>query len=102
METHIISLVQIKIGLHVSLVITPNCASHARPRFLDRQNTLDVISINLFARDGIDDGEFDTEKRQRGASRFSGRDSSQGCNYVRASFGLPVCLSSNQPRAQSS
>lgn len=62
-ETHIISFVHIQIGLPVSIVIAPHCASHAWPRFLDRQYSLDIVPIDLFARDGVDDGRFDSEKR---------------------------------------
>ena len=62
--TYIISRVYIEICIHVSFVSTPDCSSHAWPRLLDGQNTFHVVSMDLLAGDGVDDGRFNTEERQ--------------------------------------
>ena len=91
-ETYVVTLVDVQVGVHVALVSTPHGASHERPRLFEGKNALDVIAGDLFARDRINDGGFDTEERHGGASRLVGRDSTQGSDDVGAGLGLPVGL----------
>jgi hypothetical protein len=61
-STHVVALVHIQICIHVSLVCTPNGASQTWPWLLKGQHSLDIVSVDLLARDGIDDGRFDAEE----------------------------------------
>jgi len=91
--THVVALVHIQIRIHVPLVRAPNCASHAWPWLLDCQDTLNIVTVQLLARDRVDDSGFDTEKGQRGATGFRGCDTCQWSDDMGTGFGLPVCLS---------
>lgn len=90
--TYINSLVNIQIRVHVSLMGAPNCACHRWPWLLESQNTFNVIPMNLFARNRIDNRRLDTEKGKWGRTWFRWGDSTKRCNDMRAGFCLPVCL----------
>lgn len=42
----------------------PNGSSHARPWLFDRQNALDIITMNLLTRDWVDNGRLDAKEWQ--------------------------------------
>jgi hypothetical protein len=65
MNTHIVSLVDIQIRVHVPFVCSPDRSSHAWPRLLERKHALDVVSVYLLARDWIDDGRLNAEEGKR-------------------------------------
>lgn len=91
-STHIIPLIHIQIGVHVSLVRSPDCAGHAGPWLLECQNALYIIAMNFFASDGVNDCRLDPEEGQRGRSRLCRRDASEWRNDMGSSLGLPVRL----------
>lgn len=91
-NAHVVALVHIQVRVHVSLVCSPNSASHARPWLLKGKNTLDIVAVNLLARDGVDDCRFNTEEGERCGTRLRRRDTAKWCNDMRTSLGLPVCL----------
>ena len=91
-DTYVVTLVNVQVGVHVSLVSTPDGSCHGRPCLLECQDTLDVVAVNLLARDRIDDGRLDTEERQRSTSRLGRSDSSKRRDDVGARLGLPVSL----------
>jgi hypothetical protein len=45
-------------------VSTPDGAGHAWPWLLEGKYTLDIIAVNLFARDRVNDGWCDAEEWQ--------------------------------------
>jgi hypothetical protein len=90
--SEVVSLVDVQVCVHVSLVCTPDGTSHAGPCLLEGQNTLDVVAVKLFAGDGVDDCGFDTEEGKGSATGFGRGDTGEGSNDVRAGLCLPVCL----------
>ena len=90
--THVVSLVHVQVRIHVSLVCSPDCASHARPWLLEGQNTLNIVSVNLLAGDGIDDRRLDTEEWEGGTAWLGGCNTSKRSDDVGSGLGLPVCL----------
>lgn len=36
---------------------------HAGPRLLEGEDALDVVAVDLLARNGVDDGRIDSEER---------------------------------------
>lgn len=70
--THVISLVLVEIGVHVSFVIAPDSAGHAWPGLFYSQDTLYVIPSDFSARNRIDNRRLNTEEWQGGTSRFGG------------------------------
>ena len=70
----------------------PDCAGHARPWLLEGQNTLHVVSVNFFARNGVDNRRLDTEEWKGGAAWLGGSYTRKRSNNVGTSLGLPVCL----------
>src|SRR5690606_9270981 len=91
-RTYVVSLVDVEIGLHVPLVGAVYGTGHAGPWLLDREDTLDVIAVDLLSRHGVDNGGLNTEARQRSTSGLRRGDARHRSNYVRARFRLPVCL----------
>ena len=90
--TYVVAGVDVEISVHVTLVGAVDGAGHAGPGLLKGQDALDVVAVNLLARDGVDDGRLDTKEGQRGTAGFGGGDTGQGGNDVGASLGLPVGL----------
>lgn len=90
--TYVVSLVNIQIRIHVSLVRTPNGPSHARPWLLECKDTFDVVSVNFFAGHGVDDCGLDAEEGQRGGAGFGGCYACEGGDDVGSCLGLPVRL----------
>jgi hypothetical protein len=90
--SEVVSLVDIQVCVHISLVCAPDGASHARPCLLEGQNTLDVVAVELLAGDGVDDCGFDTEEGKGRATGLGRGDTSEGGDDVRAGLCLPVCL----------
>lgn len=70
----------------------PDGAGHARPRLLDGQNTLNIVSVELPAGDGVDDNRLDTEEGEGSGSGLGGGNTGERGNDVGTSLGLPVCL----------
>lgn len=91
-STYVVSLVDVEVGIHVPLVSTPDGAGHARPRLLDRQDTLDIITLQLLAGDRVDDGGLDAEERQGGTAGLRGCHTTQRGDNVRTRLCLPVGL----------
>ena len=71
---------------------SPDCASHARPWLLEGQNTLNIVSVNLLAGDGVDDRRLDTEEWEGGTAWLGGCNTSKRSDDVGSGLGLPVCL----------
>lgn len=90
--TNVVSLVNIQVCVHISLVCTPDRASHARPCLLEGKNTLDIVAVNFFAGDGVDDRRLDAEEGEGCRTWLSGCDASKRSDNVRAGLSLPVCL----------
>jgi hypothetical protein len=90
--TNVVSLVDIQVCIHISLVCTPDRSSHTRPWLLESQNTLDVVSVNLLARHWIDDRRLDTKEWKGCGSWLSWSDTSEWSDDVGTSLGLPVSL----------
>lgn len=91
-NTHVVALVHIQVCLHISLVCSPNCPRHTGPWLLEGKHALDIVSVDLFARDWIYDGGFDAEEGEGGRSRLGGRYTTERCDDVGAGLRLPVCL----------
>ena len=90
--THIVSLVDIQVSVHISLVCAPDCAGHARPWLLESQNTFNIISMNLLSRDRVDNRWLDTEEWKRSTAWLGGSYTGEGGNDIGAGLGLPVRL----------
>ena len=52
--THVVTGVDLEVGLFKSLVVTVDCAGHAGPRGLESEDTLNTVTNELNARDGVD------------------------------------------------
>ena len=59
---------------------------------LEGEDALDVVAVDLFARDGVYDRGLDAEEGEGGGTGLCGGDSGEGCDDVGAGFGLPVGL----------
>jgi len=81
-DTHIVALVDVQVGVHVPLVSPPDGPGHAGPRLLEGQNTLDIVTMQLLARDRVDDGGVDTEEGERGTAGLGGGNTSKGSDDV--------------------
>lgn len=91
--TYVEALVDVKVGLHVALVVTVDGSVHARPCLLEGQDTLNVVSVELLARHGVNDGGLNTEEWKRSASGLGRGDTCKRGDNVGAGLGLPVGLS---------
>ena len=49
MVAYVVALVHVQICVHVSLVRTPDGASHARPRLLESKHALDIVAVDLLS-----------------------------------------------------
>ena len=90
--THVVSLVHVEISIHVPLVSAPDCAGHAGPRLLEGEHTLDIVAVDLFTGHRVDDGGLNAEEGQRRGPRLCWSNTTQRCDDMRASLGLPICL----------
>ena len=90
--SEVVSLVDVQVCVHVSLVCAPDGTGHARPCLLESQNTLDVVAVELLAGDGVDDCGLDTEEGKGSATGLGRGNTSEGSDDVRAGLCLPVCL----------
>ena len=90
--TNVVSLVHIQICVHVSLVSTPDCASHTWPWLLECQNTLDIVSVNFFAGDRVDDRRLNSEEGKGGRTWFGRCYSCERSDDMGAGLSLPVSL----------
>lgn len=63
-EAYVVTLVYVQIGVHVPFVGTPDSAGHTGPGFLESQNTLDIVTLNLFTGDRVNDSGLNAEERQ--------------------------------------
>jgi len=88
----VVALVHIQVGIHVTLVCSPDSACHTRPRLLNGKNTFDIIAVELFTGYRVDDGELDTEEGKGSTTRLGRSDTSKRCDDVRSCLSLPVCL----------
>ena len=59
---------------------------------LESEHAFDIVAVNFFARDGVDDRGLDAEEREGGGAGLGGCDAGEGCDDVGAGFGLPVGL----------
>ena len=71
---------------------SPDCARHAGPRLLEGQNTLNIVAVNLLARDGVNDCRLDAKEGKGGGAGLSRCYTTKRCDDVRAGLSLPVCL----------
>lgn len=92
LSTHVKTLVDVEVGVHVALVCAVDAARHARPSLLEGQNTLNVVAVQLLARNGIDNGRLNAKEGQRGTTGLGRRNTSQRSNNIRAGLSLPVSL----------
>ena len=92
MVTYVETLINVQVGVHVSLVRGPNSPRHTRPGLLETQDTLDVIAVQLLSGNRINNNRIDSEEWQGGTTRLSRRHSRQGGNDVRSGLGLPISL----------
>jgi len=46
-ETNVVALVNVKVGIHISLVCAPDGTRHARPWLLESKDALDVVAVDL-------------------------------------------------------
>jgi hypothetical protein len=67
-ESYVVTLVDIEVGVQVTLMGPPDSTGDARPGLLYGQNTLHIISSDLLARHRVDDSRFDTEEGQGGTA----------------------------------
>lgn len=92
LSTHVKTLVDVEVGVHVTLVGAVDAAGHARPSLLEGQNSLNVVAVKLLARNRVDNGRLNAEEGQRSATGLGRRDTSQGSNDVGPGLSLPVSL----------
>lgn len=90
---YVVALVDVQVSIHVALVCSPDGTGHAGPGLLECQDTLDIVTSDFLARDGINDGGLNAKEGQRGTARLGGGNTTQRCNDVGTSLGLPVSLS---------
>lgn len=95
LQTYVISFIHIQICVHISLVGTPDGASHTRPGLLEGQHALYVVAVDLLARHGVNDGGLNAKEGQRSAAGLGGGDTCQWGDDVGTGLGLPVCLTGN-------
>jgi hypothetical protein len=88
----VVALVDVEVGVHVALVGAPDGAAHAGPGLLEGQDAFDVVAVDFFAGDGVDDRGLDAEEGEGGGAGFGGSDAGEGRDDVGAGFGLPVGL----------
>ena len=91
-STHVVSLVDIEVSIHISLVCSPDCSSHARPWLLECQDSFDIVSVNFFARNRVNNRRLDAKEWKRCTTGLGGSYTSKRSNDIRSSLGLPVCL----------
>lgn len=91
-ETYVVALVNVQVRVHIPLVSTPHGSSHARPRLLERQDTLDIIALELFTGDRIDDSRLNAKEGESCGTRLGWCDAAERCNDVGSGLGLPVGL----------
>lgn len=91
-KTYVIALVDVQISVHVALVGAVDSTSHAGPRLLKRKHTFNIVAVNLFAGDGVDDDGLNTKKGERSATGFGRGDASKWSDDVGTGLSLPVCL----------
>lgn len=70
----------------------PDGASHAWPGLLEGKDTLDIVAMDLLARDRVDDRRLDAEEGKRGGAGLGGSNTSKRGDDVGAGLGLPVRL----------
>lgn len=92
---YIVTLVHVKVGVHVSLMRSPDSASHTGPRLLESKDTLDIIAMDFVTRDGVDNGGLNAEEGQRGTTRLGRGDTCQGSDDIGAGLSLPISLCTN-------
>lgn len=90
--THVVVRVHVQVCIHVSLVRTPDSTGHAGPWLLESQHALDIITVDLLARNRVDNGWLDTEEWKGGTSWLGGGHTSERSDNVGTGLGLPVCL----------
>lgn len=100
LKTYVVALVHVQVCVHVTLVSTPHSAGHAGPRLLKGKHTLDIVTRDLLARDGVDDGGLNTEERKRSATRLGRSDTTERSNDVGAGLGLPIGLTGCECRTK--
>ena len=90
--SEVVSLVDVQVCIHISLVCTPDGTSHAGPCLLEGQNALDVVAVELLAGNRVDDCGLDAEEGKGSTTGLGRGDTSEGSDDVRAGLCLPVRL----------
>ena len=90
--TYVVSLVHVQVCIHVSLVCAPDCAGHTGPWLLECQNTLNVVSVDLFTGNRVYDGRLDAKEWEGGTTWLGGSYTSKRSDDMGTGLSLPVCL----------
>lgn len=67
---YVVTGVHIKVSVHISLVGTIYSSRHAWPCLLESEYAINVVAMNLFTGDRVDDGGLNAEKWERGTAGF--------------------------------
>lgn len=59
---------------------------------LEGEHALDVVAVDFFAGDGVDDRGLDAEEGEGGGAGLCRSDTGERCDDVGTGFGLPVGL----------
>ena len=71
---------------------TPDRPGHTGPWLLECQNTLNVVSVNFFARNRVDDRRLNTEEWKGGTTWLGGCYASKRSDNIGTGLCLPVRL----------
>jgi len=71
---------------------TPDGTGHTWPWLLECQNPLDIISVDLLARDWVNNRRLNSEEWERCRSRLGWGNASKRSDNVGTGLSLPVCL----------
>jgi hypothetical protein len=60
--SYVVALVDVKVGIQVSLVAAVDGTSNAGPCLLEGENALNIVAVKLLSRDRVNDGGLNTEE----------------------------------------
>lgn len=89
---YVVTWVHVQVCVHVPLVRAVYCPCHTWPCLLESQDTLNIVSVNLLTRNGVDDCRLDSKEWEGCGARLRGRDACKRRDDIGTSLGLPVCL----------
>ena len=91
-KAYVVTLIYVQVRVHVPSVRAVYSPRHAWPRLLESKYTLDIVTVDLLARNRVDNGRLNTEEGERCRARLRWGHARQWGNNVGASLGLPVSL----------